>query len=108
MVALFFQFEVRVIWARVSVLLGTDEDVGRAIVATVAWGTACETLGHADEICRDAPCRSFCYSSGGSACRSGTEHATYSMKPWRRSVVGPLLADELQVTDFLSKIFSWL
>jgi hypothetical protein len=32
------------------VLSGTDENVGRAIVATVAWGTACEALGHADGV----------------------------------------------------------
>jgi hypothetical protein len=33
----------------VSVALsGQDEDVGRAIVVTLAWGTAREALGHAD------------------------------------------------------------
>ena len=38
-----------------SVLSGTDEDVGRAIVATVAWGTACEALGHADGVAEVHP-----------------------------------------------------
>jgi len=32
-----------------------DEHVGRAMVATVAWGTACEALGHADEVAQTHP-----------------------------------------------------
>lgn len=33
-----------------NVLSGTDEAVGRVIVATLAWGAAREALSHADEI----------------------------------------------------------
>jgi hypothetical protein len=41
---------------RVIVALGDhDEDVGRAMIATVAWGTACEALGHADEVAQTHP-----------------------------------------------------
>ncbi|HEV3369242.1 MAG TPA: hypothetical protein VG074_06745 [Acidimicrobiales bacterium] len=36
-------------------LSGADEDVGRAIVANLAWGTAREALGHADEFARMYP-----------------------------------------------------
>ena len=32
-----------------NVLSGTDEAVGRVIVATLAWGAAREALGHAAE-----------------------------------------------------------
>jgi hypothetical protein len=32
-----------------------DEDMGRAIVATLAWGTACEALGHADKVAEMQP-----------------------------------------------------
>jgi hypothetical protein len=40
----------------VIVALSTqDEDVGRAIVATVAWGAAREALGHADELAELQP-----------------------------------------------------
>jgi hypothetical protein len=34
---------------RSAAWMGFRHPQGRAIVATVAWGTACETLGHADE-----------------------------------------------------------
>ena len=37
------------IFTFVGVLSGTDEAVGRAMVATLAWGSAREALGHADE-----------------------------------------------------------
>jgi hypothetical protein len=37
------------------VLSGADEDVGRAILANLAWGTAREALGHADEFARMYP-----------------------------------------------------
>jgi hypothetical protein len=34
---------------------GQDEDTGRAIVATLAWETACEALGHADAVAEMQP-----------------------------------------------------
>jgi hypothetical protein len=37
------------------VLLGTDEDVGRAILANLAWGAAREALGRADELAKMQP-----------------------------------------------------
>ena len=37
------------IFTLVGVLSGTDEAVGRAMVATLAWGSAREALGHANE-----------------------------------------------------------
>jgi hypothetical protein len=37
------------------VVSAADEDVGRAIVANLAWGTAREALGHADEFARMYP-----------------------------------------------------
>jgi hypothetical protein len=37
------------------VLSGADEDVGRAILANLAWGTAREALGHADEFTKMYP-----------------------------------------------------
>jgi hypothetical protein len=39
----------------VVALSSQDEDMGRAIVATLAWGTACEALGHADEMAQTHP-----------------------------------------------------
>jgi hypothetical protein len=36
-------------------LSSQDEDMGRAIVATFAWGSACEALGHADEAAQTHP-----------------------------------------------------
>jgi hypothetical protein len=39
----------------VVALSGQDEDMGRAIVATLAWGAACEALGHADEVAQTHP-----------------------------------------------------
>src|ERR1035438_4253123 len=46
--------EERVIVAGMA-LRGQDEEMGRAIVATVAWGTTCEALGHADELAELQP-----------------------------------------------------
>ena len=43
------------IFTLVGVLSGTDEGVGRAIVATLAWGSACEALGHAEEFAKMRP-----------------------------------------------------
>jgi hypothetical protein len=37
------------------VLSGTDDDLGRAMVATLAWGVAREALGHADEVAEMHP-----------------------------------------------------
>jgi hypothetical protein len=34
----------------------TDEDLGRAIVANLAWGTAREALGHANALAGLHPC----------------------------------------------------
>jgi hypothetical protein len=82
------------------VLPDTDEDVGRAIVATVAWGTACETLGHADEFAGIHP-------SDLSVARAEVARAEVART---RDVfnealaaigIGPFLADDLQVKDFL-------
>ena len=39
----------------VGALSGQDEDMGRTIVATLAWGAACEALGHADEAAQTHP-----------------------------------------------------
>ena len=52
----------------VGVLSGTDEAIGRAMVATVAWGSAREALGHADELAELKP-------SGLSRARADTAHA---------------------------------
>jgi hypothetical protein len=53
--ALFFQCGFAGSDVHFSVLSGADEDVGRAIVANLAWGTARESLGHADEFARMYP-----------------------------------------------------
>ena len=53
--ALFFQCGLAGSDVHFSVLSGGDEDVGRAIVANIAWGTDSEALGHADEFARMYP-----------------------------------------------------
>ena len=53
--ALFFQCGFADSDVHFSVLSGADEDVGRAILANLAWGTAREALGHADEFARMYP-----------------------------------------------------
>ena len=53
--ALFFQCGFAGSDVHFSVLSGADEDVGRAIVANLAWGTAREAVGHADEFARMYP-----------------------------------------------------
>ena len=52
---LFFQCGLAGSGVHFSVLSGADEDVGRAILANLAWGTAREALGHADEFARMYP-----------------------------------------------------
>jgi hypothetical protein len=53
--ALFFQCGFAGSDVHFSVVSAADEDVGRAIVANLAWGTAREALGHADEFARMYP-----------------------------------------------------
>ena len=82
-------------------LSGTDEEVGRAIVATVAWGTACETLGHADEFAGMHP--SDLSVARAEVARGEVARTRDVFNEALAAIgVGPLLADELQVTDFLS------
>jgi hypothetical protein len=82
------------------VLLGTDEEVGRAIVATVAWGTACETLGHADELAGIHP--SDLSVAQAEVARAEVARTRDVFNEALAAIgVGPLLADELRVTDFL-------
>jgi hypothetical protein len=58
--------------------------MGRAIVATLAWGTACEALGHADAV---AECNhlSLLWRERMQRVKRCTEHVKYSTKLWRRS-----------------------
>ena len=74
--------------------------MGRAIVATVAWGTACETLGHADEFAVMHP--SDLSVARAEAARAEVARTRDVFNEALAAIgVGPLLAAELQVTDFL-------
>src|ERR1035441_7629243 len=83
-----------------SVLSGTDEDVGRAIVATVAWGTARETLGHADEVAGMHP-SDLSVARADAACTEVARTREAFNQALAAIGLGPFLADEERVTDFL-------
>jgi hypothetical protein len=83
-----------------SVLSATDEDVGRAIVATVAWGTARETLGRADEFAEMHP--SDLSVARAEAARAEVARTRDVFNEALAAIgIGPFLADEVRVTDFL-------
>ena len=95
-------FLVRIWWfarKHFSVLSATDEDVGRAIVATVAWGTARETLGHADEFAEMHP--SDLSVARAEAARAEVARTRDVFNEALAAIgIGPFLADEERVTDF--------
>jgi hypothetical protein len=66
------------------VVSGADEDLGRAILANLAWGTAREALGHADEFARMYPSELLWREQMPRVLR-WAEHVKYSMTLWRRS-----------------------
>jgi hypothetical protein len=76
--------EDRVIVAGMA-LSGQDEDMGRAIVATLAWGTACEALGHAHAVAEVHPSE-LAVARAKQRVQRCVEHAKYSTKLWRGSV----------------------
>jgi hypothetical protein len=83
-----------------SVLSATDEEVGRAIVATVAWGTARETLGRADEFAEMHP--SDLSVARAEAARAEVARTRDVFNEALAAIgLGPFLADEERVTDFL-------
>jgi hypothetical protein len=76
-----------------NVLSGTDEAVGRVIVATLAWGAAREALGHADEIADTHPSE---LSSSRANAASAEVTRTRNVVNIALAVVGfgPFLADD--------------
>jgi hypothetical protein len=76
-----------------NVLSGTDEAVGRVIVATLAWGAAREALGHADEFADMHPSE---LSSSRAKAASAEVTRTQDVVNIALAVVGfgPFLADD--------------
>jgi hypothetical protein len=75
------------------VLLETDEDVGRAILANLAWGAAREALGRADELARMQPCHSSL--SRADAARAEVVRTTEVFNETLAAIgLGPFLADD--------------
>jgi hypothetical protein len=71
-----------------------DEDVGRAMVATVAWGTACEALGHADEMAQTRPSE-FSLARADAARAEVYRTCDVFDEALAAIGLGPFLADEL-------------
>jgi hypothetical protein len=79
----------------VVALSGLDENVGRAIVATLAWGAACEALGHADEAAQTHP--SELSLARADAARAGVARARAVLNEALAGIgLGPFLADDEQ------------
>jgi hypothetical protein len=75
------------------VLLGTDEDVGRAILANLAWGAAREALGRADELARMQPSHSSL--SRADAARAEVVRTSEVFNETLAAIgLGPFLADD--------------
>jgi len=75
------------------VLLGTDEDVGRAILANLAWGAAREALGRADELAKMQPSHSSL--SRADAARAEVVRTSEMFNDSLAAIgVGPFLADD--------------
>jgi hypothetical protein len=75
------------------VLLGTDEEVGRAILANLAWGAAREALGRADEFAKMQPSHSSL--SRADAARAEVVRTSEMFNETLAAVgLGPFLADD--------------
>jgi hypothetical protein len=76
-----------------NVLSGTDEAVGRVIVAALAWGAARDALGHADEFADTHPSE---LSSSRANAASAEVTRTRDVVNIALAVVGfgPFLADD--------------
>ena len=76
-----------------NVLSRSDEAVGRAMVANLAWGIACEALGHANGVAAMHPCET-CHArvdaARGEVCRTREEFN----EALAALALGPFLVDE--------------
>jgi hypothetical protein len=80
------------------VLSGSDEAVGRAMVATLAWGIACEALGHAHGIAEMDP--SELSLARADAARTEVRRTREVFNEALTAIgLGPFLADEERETD---------
>jgi hypothetical protein len=76
-----------------NVLSGTDEAVGRVIVATLAWGAAREALGHAAEFADAHP--SELSSARANAASAEVVRTSHVVNMALAAVgFGPFLADD--------------
>ena len=74
-------------------LLGTDEEVGRAILANLAWGAAREALGRADELAKMQPSHSSL--SQADAARAEVVRTSEMFNESLAAIgLGPFLADD--------------
>jgi hypothetical protein len=65
-------------------LLGTDEEVGRAILANLAWGAAREAFGRADELAKMQPSHSSLSRADAARAEVARTSELFN-EPWRRS-----------------------
>lgn len=103
--------------------LGTDEEVGRIILANLAWGAAREALGRADELAKMQPSHSSL--SQADAARAEVVRTGEMFNETLAAIgLGPFLADDewflsvaapatqrvrqsvQRVTDFLPSLFN--
>jgi hypothetical protein len=74
-------------------LVGTDEEVGRAILANLAWGAACEAFGRADELAKMRPSHSSL--SRADAARAEVARTSELFNETLAAIgLGPFLADD--------------
>jgi hypothetical protein len=74
-------------------LLGTDEEVGRAILANLAWGAAREAFGRADELAKMQPSHSSV--SRADAARAEVARTSELFNETLAAIgLGPFLADD--------------
>ncbi len=74
-------------------LLGTDEEVGRAILANLAWGAASEAFGRADELAKMQPSHSSL--SRADAARAEVARTSELFNETLAAIgLGPFLADD--------------
>jgi hypothetical protein len=73
--------------------LGTDEEVGRAILANLAWGAAREAFGRADELAKMQPSHSSV--SRADAARAEVARTSELFNETLAAIgLGPFLADD--------------
>jgi len=82
------------------VLSGSDEAVGRAMIATLAWGIACEALGHAQGVAETQPSELSLVRADAARAEMCRTREAFN-EALAEIGLGPFLADDEAVTDFV-------